>query len=79
MWDAMRHSGTRSANGENGLNSGFMHHAVWRMGGVNGKQEAALRQSQGAESQTSLLTLMDSGHNVNFSATWGYLSGRYIS
>lgn len=57
IWNAVRHSCTGSANGKNGLNPGFMHHAVWKMGGVDEKQKAALCQSQDTESQTSCVTV----------------------
>lgn len=38
------------------------------VGGLSKKQKAALCLSQGAGSQTSQVTLMGLGHDVNFSA-----------
>lgn len=62
----MRHSRTGGANGGKGVSAGFTHHAVRGMGGVSEKQKAALCQSQGAQSQTSCVTVMCLGHDVNF-------------
>lgn len=58
----MRHSCTGSANGENGLNQGFMNQEVWKMGGVGGGAKNLRRllvcqpRGRGAESKTSCVT-----------------------
>lgn len=53
----MRHSCTGRANGENGLNPGFMHHTVWRVGRVKRKQKAASLPATGGRVQEKHVTV----------------------
>lgn len=53
----MRHSCTGRANGKNGLNQGFLHHTVWKVGGVKRKRKAASLPATGGRVQKKHVTV----------------------